>query len=62
MSFPVQKGRAQGRTDDIAVLKVRLPQWQPFSTLASGHLPGWATDQYAAMLKTPDLDYETDNQ
>ncbi|KDN34940.1 hypothetical protein RSAG8_11991, partial [Rhizoctonia solani AG-8 WAC10335] len=56
LSQQLQLGRSQARTDDIAVLKEVCPYWLQFSHLPFNHTRGWATDEYAQALRTPDLD------
>ncbi|KAG8679761.1 hypothetical protein FRC11_003325, partial [Ceratobasidium sp. 423] len=54
----LQHGRTQARTDDIAVLKAVCPCWPQFSHLPQNHTHGWATEEYALALRTPDLNLD----
>ncbi|EUC55965.1 hypothetical protein RSOL_148600, partial [Rhizoctonia solani AG-3 Rhs1AP] len=56
LSQQLQLGCSQACTNDIAVLKEVCPYWPQFSNLLFNHTRGWATDEYAQALRTPDLD------
>jgi hypothetical protein len=55
--YQLQQGRSQARADDIAVLKSLCSHWTLFSHLPENHTRGRATDEYAAVLQTPDLNW-----
>ncbi|KAB5588476.1 hypothetical protein CTheo_8080 [Ceratobasidium theobromae] len=54
----VHKGRSQGRSDDIVCLRRILPEHHLFKHLPADHARGFPTDEYARLLRTPDLELD----
>ncbi|KAG9120336.1 hypothetical protein FRC07_004205, partial [Ceratobasidium sp. 392] len=52
------KGCSQGRSDNLVILKRVIPQHVRFRHLPVDHLRGFSTQEYADMLKTPELDLD----